>query len=264
MVMVAGQAPLGIIGATHVSNAITAGGDLKMILGLTSRLNYLLVAGPSIKNAEELKGKKVGIGTPAGPPAIAAYLALEHFGLHPQRDKIVFLQIGGVPQRLAALRAGSIDATTLSPELAQVITGQDYTVLLDIGKENIPFYTAGLVISERLLKSNPQLPENAAKAVIEAVAYIHNHSNKKTVLQTLAAHLRLDKPEQLEKSYQDLLVELPRKPCPTTQGVASGLRLMAQQGINPKAALLKPEDVLETNLCRKLDESGFIDGLYRG
>ena len=103
--MLAGQVPVGLVGATHVINAVTAGGDLVMILGLQNTLDYLFIARPSIKSAEELKGKKVAIGTPSGSASLATYVALDYLGLNPRRDNIVLLGVGGVPERLSALRA---------------------------------------------------------------------------------------------------------------------------------------------------------------
>lgn len=262
--MLAGQVALGLIGATHVANAVTAGGDLTMILGLQNKLDYLFIARPSVKSAEELKGKKVAIGTPSGSASLATYVALDYFGLVPRRDSIVLLQVGGVPERLAALRSGSVEATSLSPEFGQIVQSEGYRLLLDTGKENIPFQSSGLVTSRKLMKSDPQLAENMAKAIVEAVAYIHNPTNKRTVEHTIAKYLRLDRPEQIERAYSDLRKELPRKPCPTLEGVASVLKLMAQHGLNPKAMQLKAEDVADLGLCRKLEESGFVDRLYRG
>lgn len=260
--MLAGQVPVGLIGATHVTNAVTAGADLVMILGLQNRLDYLFTARPSVRSAEELKGKKVAIGTPSGSASLATYVALDYLGLNPRRDNIVLLQVGGVPERLAALRSGSVEATSLSPELGQVVISEGYRVFLDTGKENIPFQSSGLVVSRSMLKSNPELVEKLAKAIIEGVAFIHKPANKKTVQQNLDRHLRLGKPERVEKAYQQLIGELPRKPCPTLEGVASVLKLMAQHGLNPKASQIKPEDVADLTLCRKLDESGFLRGLY--
>jgi ABC-type nitrate/sulfonate/bicarbonate transport system substrate-binding protein len=261
--MLAGQVPVGLVGATHVTNAVTGGGDLTMILGLENRLDYLFIARPSIKKGEELKGKKIAIGTPAGSAALATYVALDYLGLIPRRDNIALLQVGGVPERLAALRAGSVEATSLSPELGQVVTGEGYQILLDTGKENIPFQSSGLVASRKLLRSNPQLVENIAKAIVEGVGYIHNPANKKAVEQTIAKYLRLDRPDQVEKAYQDLRKKLPGRPCPTLEGVASVHKLMAQHGLNQKASKLKPEDIVDMSLCKKLDESGFMDLLYR-
>jgi hypothetical protein len=40
------------------------------------------------------------------------------------------------------------------------------------------------------------------------------------------------------------------------------LKLMAQHKINPKASQLTPEDIVDPNICERLDKSGFIDRLY--
>jgi TRAP-type uncharacterized transport system substrate-binding protein len=61
---------------------------MTMLLGLETKLDYFLVARPSIKRAEELKGKKVAIGTPAGTASLGAYVGLDYLGLVPRRDNI--------------------------------------------------------------------------------------------------------------------------------------------------------------------------------
>jgi ABC-type nitrate/sulfonate/bicarbonate transport system substrate-binding protein len=191
------------------------------------------------------------------------YLVLDYFGLNSQRDKIVLLQVGGTAERLAALRAGSVEATSLPPELARVLISEGYHVLLDTGKEDIPFQFLGLVTSRKLIKSKPLFVDNIAKAIVESVAFIHKPSNKKPVEQTLARHLRLDRADLVEEAYLDILTGFPRKPCPTMRGVASVLKLMAQHGINPKASQLTSEDIVDPSICERLDESGFIDRLYK-
>jgi NitT/TauT family transport system substrate-binding protein len=128
--MMAGQVPVGLVGATHVTNVVTGGGDLVMILGLQNTLDYLFIARPGIKTAEELKGKRVAIGTPAGSASLATYVALDYLGLNPRRDNIVLLGIGGVPERLGALRSGSVEATSLSPEFGQIVISEGYRVLV--------------------------------------------------------------------------------------------------------------------------------------
>jgi hypothetical protein len=82
-------------------------------------------------------------------------------------------------------------------------------------------------------------------------------------LQTIAKYLRQDKPDRLERAYQTALDDLPRKPCPTFQGVTSVLKIMSQYGLNPKAAQLRPEEIMDLSLCKKLDETGFIDRQYQ-
>src|SRR3954454_2641474 len=203
--MLAGQVPFGLVGSTHVTNANTGGGDFAMILGLENRLDYLFVARPAIRSGEELKGKKVAIGTPSGSASLATYVALDHLGLVPRRDSIVLLGVGGVPERMGALRSGSVDATSLSPEIGQVVVSEGYRVLVDLGKENVPFQSSGVVVARSLIKSNPQLVENVAKATVEAVAFIHKPANKEIVSKSLGRNLRLDKPDRIEKAYQGLI-----------------------------------------------------------
>jgi ABC-type nitrate/sulfonate/bicarbonate transport system substrate-binding protein len=233
-----------------------------MVLGLQNTLDYLFIARPSIKSAEDLKGKKVAIGTPSGSASLATYVALDYLGLNPRRDNIVLLGIGGVPERLGALRSGSVEATSLSPEFGQVVISEGYRVLLNTGKENVPFQSSGLVVSRAMMRAQPQLVENIAKATVEGVAFVHKPSNKEVVIKSLARNLRLDKAERLEKAYQNLVEELPKKPCPTMEGVASVIKLMAQHGLNAKASQVKPEEVADLSLCKKFEESGFFRSLY--
>jgi len=260
--MLAGQVPMGLVGATHVVNANTGGGDFAMILGLQNSLDYLFIARPSIKSAEELKGKKVAIGTPAGSASLATYVALDHLGLNPKRDNIVLLGIGGVPERLGALRSGSVEATSLSPEFGQVVVSEGYRVLLNTTKENVPFQSSGMVVARSLIKTNPQLVENAAKSIIEGVAFVLKPANKEIVVKSLASNLRLSKQEQVEKAYQNMVAELPKKPCPTMEGVASVIKLMAQHGLNAKAAQVKPDEIADMSFCKKFEDSGFFRSLY--
>jgi NitT/TauT family transport system substrate-binding protein len=261
--MLSGEINIGVIGATHVANVVTSGGDMTMLLGLETKLDYFLVVHPSIKSAEGLKGKKIAIGTPSGTASLGAYVGLDYLGLVPRRDHITLLGVGAPADRLAALLAGSVDAISVSPEVAQAATSQGYRVLLDLAKENVPFQSSGLVTSRRFMKLNPQLVENAARAIVEGVAFARNPANKKTVLQILSRNLRLDRPDLLEKSYQRV-DGLPPKPCPNIPGVASVLKLLVQHGLNPKASQLKTEDIADMSVCKKLDESGFMDRLYQG
>ena len=260
--MLAGQVPVGMVGGTHVTNANTGGGDFAMILGVENRLDYLFVAKPNIKSGEDLKGKKVAIGTPAGSASMAAYVALDHLGLVPRRDNIVLLGVGGVPERMGALRAGSVEATSLSPEFGQVVVSEGYRVLVDLGKENVPFQSSGIVVARSLIKTNPQLVENVAKATVEGVAFVHKPGNKEIVMKSLGRNLRLDGGDRVEKAYQNLVAALPRRPCPSMEGVASMLKLMVQHGLNPKAAQVKAEDLVDMSYCRRFEDTGFFKSLY--
>ena len=81
-------------------------------------------------------------------------------------------------------------------------------------------------------------------------------------MKSLGRNLRLSKTEQMEKAYQGLVAALPKRPCPSIEGMNAVIRLMAQHGINPKASQLKAEEQLDLSFCRRFEDSGFFKSLY--
>ena len=251
--MLAGEVPVGLIGPTHVVNAVVAGGDMVMIMGNQNKVRYQLVAHPSIKRPEDLKGKKVGIGASmAGLATLAAIVAMEHVGLNSRRDNITLLPTGAEPLRLAAVKSGVTQATVISPEIANAATSEGFPVLVDMAKLNIPFQASGLVTMRKTLRNDPQLIERVARATVDAIQFIAAPANKTRVIQSLMKNLKISAPEKAETVYGDLVEDLPRSICPTVAGVRSIMKLMVEMGINPKAAQLKVEDVVDLTLCKRL------------
>ena len=254
--MLAGEVQLGLIGPTHVINALAAGGDMVMFLGNQNNVRYEMVAHPSIKRAEDLKGKKVAIGaSQAGLASLGAHVGLDYMGLNARRDNIALLFMGEEPLRLAALQTGNVQATVIAPELAKTAVSQGFVSLLDMAKLNIPFQATGMVTTRKILKSDLQMVERIGRANVDAVHYIRNPANKKSVLQTMAKNLKVS-PERIEAAYLDIVEELPRNICPTVPGVRSVLKLMVELGINAKAAQVKSEDVVDLALCKRLGGDG--------
>lgn len=255
--MLAGEVHVGLIGPTHVTNAVAAGGDLVMFMGNQNNVRYIMVTHPSIKRFEDLKGKRIAIGaSQAGLASLATHAALDHMGLSPRRDKIALLPIGEEPLRLAALQTGNVQATLIAPELANTATSQGFSLLLDMAKLNIPFQASGMVTTRKLLVSDPMMLERVGRATVDAINFIVAPTNKKTVLQIMTKNLKLAKPDRLEASYNDLVEELPHSICPSVAGVRSVMKFMVELGLNPKAAQIKTDDVVDLTLCKQLGGNG--------
>lgn len=255
--MLAGEVPVGLIGPTHVINAVVAGGDMVMIMGNQNKVRYQLIASPTIKRPEDLKGKKVGIGASmAGLATLAAIVALDHIGLNPRRDNITLLPTGAEPLRLAAVKSGVTQATVVSPEIGNPATSEGYPILVDMAKLNIPFQASGLVTSRKIMRTDPRLIERIARATVDAVNFIAAPANKDRVVASLMKNLKMSARDKAEAAYSDLVEDLPRSICPTVPGVRSIMKLMVEMGINPKAANLKVEDVVDLTLCKQLGGDG--------
>ncbi len=251
--MLAGGVQLGFIGPTHVINAVAAGTDMVMIMGNQNSVRYQLVAHPSIKRAEDLKGKRVGIGASmAGLATLAAIVALEHVGINARRDNITLLPTGPEPTRLAALKSGTTLATVLAPEIAKPAISEGFPVLVDMSKLNIPFQASGLVTMRKILRNDALMVERMARATVDAVHFIAAPANRSVVVQSLRKNLKLSDSERAEAVYAELVEELSRNICPTVTGIRSIMKLMAEFGINAKAAQLKVEELVDLTLCKRL------------
>src|SRR5262249_11211851 len=148
---------------------------------------------------------------------------LDHLGLVPRRDRITLLNTGSTPERMQALFSGAIDAAFFNPEVEQPVVQQGFPMIFDLGKANVPFQSSGLVTSRKYIRANPLVIENLGKAVVEGVAFVQNPANKKTVMDSIARNLRLDRGDKLERAYQTISESFPRKPCPSMTAVAGVL-----------------------------------------
>ena len=250
--MLAGEVQVGLIGPTHIVNAVAAGGDMVMIMGNQNKVRYQLIAHPSIKRAEDLKGKKVGIGASmAGLATLAAILSLEHLGLNSRRDNITLLPTGPEPARLAAVKAGTTQATVIAPEISQAAIAEGFPVLVNMAKLNIPFQASGLTVLRKTLRSEPVMIDRMGRATVDAIRFIAAPANKSVVVQSIMKNLKISERERGESVYVDLVEDLPRSICPTVPGVRSIMKLMVDLNINPKAAQVKVEDVVDLTLCKR-------------
>ena len=136
--------------------------------------------------------------------------------------------------------------------MAQNLRGDGYAVLLDMGKLNIPFQASGMVTTRKMLRTNTRPIEGVARATLDSINFIRNPGNKRSVLQIITRNLRLANFARAEPAYNQLVEELPRNICPTLTGVRTIVKLMAELGINAKAAQIKSDDVVDVGLCKRL------------
>jgi hypothetical protein len=69
--------------------------------------------------------------------------------------------------------------------------------------------------------------------------------------------------EILEKSRENVMTEAfyPKKQYPSLEGLKTVIDDIAER--DPRAKSAKPEQFVDASFIRELDQSGFIDGLYK-
>ena len=112
--MLSGEVPFAYGPSVPVINASLRGADLTLIGNTGNALVFSIMSRPEIKQAAQLKGKKVGVTRLGGSTDWALDAATKQWGLERGRD-IIVIQTGGMPEGLAALVSGALDAVVLSP-----------------------------------------------------------------------------------------------------------------------------------------------------
>jgi ABC-type nitrate/sulfonate/bicarbonate transport system substrate-binding protein len=243
-------------------NLAASGQKLSFFLGLSNTSPFTLMTQPNIRRAEDLKGKKIGTARFGGSSHISALIALEHLQLDLKRDRIVLIQTGVDPDRMAALESKAIDAAMLQRVATKVMLGKGYYPLLDMTQAKIPYQNTGVTVKKEYAAANPKIMDAFTRATIEAYGYIFNKENKQAVKELLARNLRLPNLDAAEDFYIEAQEELDRKPYPTLEGFKVVIKYVAEQ--NPKAAAVKAEEIVDTSWLKKLDSEGFFDKVYGG
>jgi ABC-type nitrate/sulfonate/bicarbonate transport system substrate-binding protein len=239
-----------------------SGQKLSFFLGLSNTSPFTMVAQTNIRRAEDLKGKKIGTARFGGSSHISALIALEHLQLDLKRDRIVLIQTGVDPDRMAALESKAIDAGMLQRVATKIMVGKGYNPLLNMVQAKIPYQNTGVTVKRDYAVANAKIMDAFTRATIEAYGYIFNKENKQAVKEVLARNLRLANLDAAEDFYLEAQEELDRKPYPTLEGFKVVIKYVAEQ--NPKAAAVKAEEIVDTSWLKKLDSEGFFDKVYGG
>jgi len=255
--LISGDIEIGYTGGTSVIGAAAQGTYLKILASVSSKLTHTIIANPSIKTAESLRGKRFGIQSIGGSTWMHTMLGLEYIGLDPKRDNVNLLVIGDSVLIGQSLEAGRIDAAVLDGALARRLRSKGFSVIADLQPASIPMLNQAIVVSQDYLQKRSETVEKILMTLVESLAFSLAPANKSIVIKTLMRRFQISDPVVGEEGYQDYLTSVERKPVPSLDALRNIRRLMALQ--NPKVANVKVEDLVDSRMIRKLDESGFID-----
>jgi ABC-type nitrate/sulfonate/bicarbonate transport system substrate-binding protein len=262
--LASGDTQIAYGGATTALAAAVGGKELQMVASLSSRENLDLVARPGINSAKDLRGKRFGIQSIGGGVWKTATVWLEHFGMDEKRDNIQMIVIGDVTILSQALETGLIDATVVPGFLSRRLAEKGFVVLGRCEQTRLPSVGMTVLVEKPYLQQNMDTLQDVLKALIEGMVFITGPKNKPAVLETITKQFRLTDPAAAEGAYQDVfnLVRLEeyRKPYVSMDGLKILQRLMKSQ--NPRIGDIKVENLVDSSVLKKIDDSGFFERLY--
>ena len=257
MALLSRETPISHVGGSSIVSASLRGADAVMIAGGIATSDWWLMSRPNIKTAEQLKGGSLAIAVFGGTSDSFARIALKRLGLAPVKD-VAILQIGGLAERLSSLENGRVHAAMLATPDVFIAQKKGFYTLVHV---TLPYQTTSVATTRRFIRESPEIVRRYVKSQIEAVHRMK--TDRETGIKVLAKYHGSQDKEILERTY-DLHIaddKLPPKQYPTLEGIKNILEPLAQT--DPKAKAAKPEDFVDMRFIKELDESGFIDDVYK-
>ena len=254
--LVAGDPPIVNIGT--VVQAGLQGHDVVLIASSESAYNYSVVARPGVAKIEQLKGKRLGVSGFGSASHNAALILLKKFNLEPNKDVAVVVA-GPTMERLAAVDAGRIDATILTPSEMPRARKQGLAEVYDMLDLGIEVQGNGFATSRSFIRSNREIALSALKGYVEALFYIPR--NREETRRITAKYMRTTDPEVLDATYDWFVKRVSKKPYPTLKGIQYLLDEVASNLPNAKSA--KPEQFVDLSLLQQLEREGFFSEMAK-
>jgi ABC-type nitrate/sulfonate/bicarbonate transport system substrate-binding protein len=253
--MASNEAQFYTTSATGSALGSMAGGlDMVFVAGIINKLDGDFVVSPKIVSPADLKGKTLGVQSIGGGIWTFSMLALDHWGLSPDRDKIQFRVLGDQSVITQSLVGGIVDGAYLGYAFSKAVQRQGFRVLVDLAKIDIPFQGIGIAARRSFLNQSPDAAERTLRAIARSIAYYQDPANKQNVVATLAKWLRLNRTEDAEAGYEAARMMYSRRIVPTADGVRNTLRILER--VDPKFGKMKAENLIDDRIVRKLDREG--------
>jgi NitT/TauT family transport system substrate-binding protein len=257
MALLARETPIASAAGPGIISAALRGADAVMIAGGVVTSETWFVSRPEIKTGDQLKGGSVAIASFGGAAEFHTRTALKKFGLIPQKD-VAIVQVGSSSERLAALETGKVQSAMLSPPDSYVAQKKGFHVLMDF---EIPYQSVGVATTRRFIRENPDIVSRYVRSHIIAIHLMK--TDRETGLKILTKYLGSRDKEIMDRTYDHVITDevLPPKQYPTLEGIKAILEPLADK--DPKAKAAKPEDFVEMSFVKELDQSGYVDRLYK-
>lgn len=175
--MMAGKSDVGAQGADEVLLGNAQGADVVAIGSPRTKQSYVLVAKNDIADVAALKGHTIAMSGPSGFDTLLSKYALRQAGLSDSDAKLV--QVGGSPDRAAALLSGTVDAATIFLSGWRELEAQtdEAHQLVSFG-ETTDFPGSAFFAKASFLKENPDVGLGLACANLEANDWINADQSK--------------------------------------------------------------------------------------
>jgi NitT/TauT family transport system substrate-binding protein len=160
--------------ASATGSAVSAavnGADIKVILAVTDRPSFDLIAQPNITNIQQLRGKKIGTGGVGSLAEILSRRILTANNVRP--EEVTILATGPSHVTYMSLKAKVIDAAPLQMPLTFTAQDEGFRKLAAAG-DVYQSVQGGLATTKAVLTEQPEMVTKVVRAMLRAIRLIKN------------------------------------------------------------------------------------------
>ncbi len=221
-----------------------------------------LVVKPGIRSVQDLKGKKIAADKLTSHAGLNIWLFLKQAGLDADRGDVELVEFpGSSEERWKRVMSGEFDGTFVTiPHDARAAKAGAHVIEVAA----IPMIRGvTLTTTTSFVKSHTDEMRQMTKGLIDAIHYFL--TRKQETLEILKEHatpiLKLQSDQEVERLYDEWAQSLERKPYPNLAAISNVFQLAVRR--DPDIAGFNPLALWNTHFVRELDDSGYIDQLYR-
>lgn len=254
----------------HVSTyAARARGDNWVYLGQSvsqNRISLITRHDAGIDEIGDIKGRK--FGTKGMHPGLNDWLYLKQNGLDVDRnefDMVRFEEFAEDPRRremslIEAVATHDVDACFLAQPKREFAERAGLKVIAIPAQPMIFFTTVSSSLP--FVRKHPELTKRVLMAMLDGIAFFKTQQER-TIEILIDKHDKEGKLDRIaaEKLWHDLAAVLEPKLYPTLEAVLNVYEEAKRQSRD--AERIHPLALWDFHLLREIDDSGYIDGLYK-
>ena len=236
-------------GSSPISAWAQGAKELTFIGAVGNRLDYVLVAVPSVRKAEDLKGKRIGVSQIGASSDFIARYALRRLGLNPEKD-VVIVGAGGAGERFAAVSGVHLQETVVQPPFKLLARKPGFPILIDLSKEDFEYIISGPLTTRSFIRSERETVMNFMRGLADGMDFYRDEKNKDKVIKSLGEYYRSNSVEELEetrRAYSQLTPGLPVITVKSIENFIANDRVLSTMN-------LKAADILDLSFLEKLEE----------
>ena len=149
---------------------------VRTVIWLFKKPTFYVVARPDIKSAADLRNKTIGISSFGSDTDLSMKIYAASGKLDPDKDMKRIVS-GSTATRLQGLKAGSLDATTLSPPFNIYAEQMGLRVLAYVG-DFLEFPQSGFTVSDATLKNKRDVIKRLLRGTLRGLQFTLEKSRR--------------------------------------------------------------------------------------